>query len=149
MKQYKAVVMFPYYIDKNNKVYVLLCNEYRRGICKSNFIGGKVEHFDSSLFETGKREFMEETGGLYSDVLSTLTDHVELYHDEYKYVVIPFRVYDMDVTSAKLSEIESIYWTPLKNLYNYKFTKYVFHKWCHTSIQHIIKRYNLNEIIHI
>lgn len=62
----RAGGIIPYYII-NNKVWILVNQEYRNNELVYNILGGKVDKEDKKIQDTLMREFNEETGYLLSD----------------------------------------------------------------------------------
>lgn len=64
----RAAGILPYFI-KDDKMYILINTENRNNKIVYNCLGGKVDFNDTSIKETMKREFNEETGYLMSDLI--------------------------------------------------------------------------------
>ena len=65
----RAAGIIPYY-KKNDKVYILINQEYRKSQLLYNVLGGKVDKKDIKIEDTMIREFNEETGFLMSDKIN-------------------------------------------------------------------------------
>tara|TARA_B110000037_G_C17094284_1_gene495315 strand:- start:1438 stop:1983 length:546 start_codon:yes stop_codon:yes gene_type:complete len=68
---YRAAGIIFYFI-KNKNIYILINKENRNNKVVYNSIGGKVDKYDKTIFETMTREFNEETGFLVSDKLNKI-----------------------------------------------------------------------------
>ena len=79
----------PFYI-KNNKINLLINQEYRKSGLFYNVIGGKVDRVDKEIKDTMIREFNEETGFLVSDIMKFYDDEIEdntIYFSKPKYML--------------------------------------------------------------
>jgi 8-oxo-dGTP pyrophosphatase MutT (NUDIX family) len=72
----RAAGIMPYMI-KENKVYILINVEERNKKIVYNSIGGKVDKFDRTVYETMVREFNEETGFLVFDKMRNYFKHIK------------------------------------------------------------------------
>jgi 8-oxo-dGTP pyrophosphatase MutT (NUDIX family) len=92
----RAGGLLPYKIQ-NNKLYILINEEYHNKKLVNNSLGGKVDLDDHNIEETIVREFTEETGYLLTDFKNDIykkitksNDRIKL--DKAKYIGILYKI---------------------------------------------------------
>jgi 8-oxo-dGTP pyrophosphatase MutT (NUDIX family) len=79
---------------------------------KLNGVGGKVEHYDTSILESAYRELKEETGIVGSDLKILLSELIRIYVDDTTLTVF-YGVLEWNKTFTQLED-EILSWVPIK-----------------------------------
>lgn len=138
---FRAGGLLPYFI-KDNKVYILINKEFRYNKVVFNSIGGRVDKFDRSIYDTMFREFNEETGFLVSDIIKNEYKNMNLqkcikvvkskfllglikvpFNNTWKYLPHTYHKMFKNVEAFNCRESINLYWI---DLFNFKSKKVGF-----------------------